>query len=206
MKKINFLFLLLYSLALVSCGPKMKTQRLTTAQGDEKAMYITDNWLATDTKNAVNETLKQIYNSKKYKDYIKKMKGKQPKLFIAEIQNNTSEAYFPIQDLNDEMLMEISNGNDFILIDDKARDKILDEIQYQNDGMVEQNDIKTIGKQSGADVMIFGNVNMKPEMLEGKTIKEYSVNIRMTDILTGNEIVRSRYQLSKYSERKGYSW
>ena len=205
MKVINYVvFLGLFAMA--SCGPKMKAQRLTTAQGDEKAMYMTDNWLATDTRNAVVETLKQMQNSKKYKNYMKKNAGKKPKLFIAEIQNNTSEAYFPIQDFNDEMLMEISNGDEFILIDEKARDKILNEIQYQNDGMVDPKDVKSIGKHAGADVMIFGTINMKPEMLEGKTIKEYSVNIRMTDITTGTEIVRTRYQLSKYSERKGYSW
>ena len=62
------------------------------------------------------------------------------------------------------------------------------------------------GKQAGADLLIFGSVNMKPEMLAGKTLKEYSVNIRLTDIATGVEVMRTRYKVSKYSERSGYGW
>ena len=72
--------------------------------------------------------------------------------------------------------------------------------------MVDQKDIKSIGKQAGADLLIFGNINMKPEILDGKTLKEYSVNIRMTDIKTGVEVMRARYKNTKYSERSGYSW
>ena len=72
--------------------------------------------------------------------------------------------------------------------------------------MVDPKDVKSIGKQAGADLLIFGSVNMKPEMLAGKTLKEYSVNIRLTDISTGVEVMRTRYKISKYSERSGYGW
>ena len=41
MKKLSF-FTVLAALALTACGPSMKAQRMTTAQGDEKANEITD--------------------------------------------------------------------------------------------------------------------------------------------------------------------
>ena len=179
---------------------------MSTSAGDEKAMKVTDNWVMTDTTNAIQEVLKQMQNHKGYQRYIANMNGKTPKLFIAEIQNNTSEAYFPIQDMNDELLNELSASGEFILIDEVARNRILKEIKYQNDGMVDPKDVKSIGKQAGADLLIFGSVNMKPEMLAGKTLKEYSVNIRLTDISTGVEVMRTRYKISKYSERSGYGW
>ena len=47
---------------------------------------------------------------------------------------------------------------------------------------------------------------MKPETLSGKTIKDYSVNIRMTEIESGEEVMRTRYKISKYSKRSGMSW
>ena len=191
---------------VAGCGPKLKAQRMTTSAGDEKAMSITDNWVATDTTNAIQEVLKQMAKNKSYHRYLAKFGDKTPKVFIAEVQNNTAEAYFPIQDLNDELLNELSATGDFILIDESARKRILQEIKYQNDGMVDAKDVKSIGKQAGADLLIFGNVNMKPEMLAGKTLKEYSVNIRMTDIQSGVEVMRARYKTSKYSERSGYGW
>ena len=203
---VSHLFIVALCLIITGCGPKIKTQRMSTSAGDEKAMKVTDNWVMTDTTNAIQEVLKQMQNHKGYQRYMANMNGKTPKLFIAEIQNNTSEAYFPIQDMNDELLNELSASGEFILIDEVARNRILKEIKYQNDGMVDPKDVKSIGKQAGADLLIFGSVNMKPEMLAGKTLKEYSVNIRLTDVLTGVEIMRTRYKISKYSERSGYGW
>jgi len=206
MKKIDFLALVVMASVLTACGPSMKAQRMTTAQGDEMANEITDGWLATDTTNAVNSIIKQMLQHKGYQQYLKTFQGRKPKLFVAEIQNNTSDAYFPIQDLNDELLNELSAGGEVVLIDEAARNRILKEIRYQNDGMVNAKDVKSIGKAAGADMIIFGNVNMKPEMFAGKTLKEYSVNLRVTDIESGVEKMRGRYKVSKYSERSGYRW
>lgn len=206
MKKIDFLALVVMASVLAACGPSMKAQRMTTAQGDEMANEITDGWLATDTTNAVNSIIKQMLQHKGYQQYLKTFQGRKPKLFVAEIQNNTSDAYFPIQDLNDELLNELSAGGEVVLIDEAARNRILKEIRYQNDGMVNAKDVKSIGKAAGADMIIFGNVNMKPEMFAGKTLKEYSVNLRVTDIESGVEKMRGRYKVSKYSERSGYRW
>ena len=100
----------------------------------------------------------------------------------------------------------ISMTGDFILIDAAARDAILKEITYQHDGMVDPSTAKRIGKQTGADLMIFGNVYMKPETRKGKTIKQYSINIRMTDIEKGVEVMRARTKISKYSEQSGSGW
>ena len=191
---------------LEGCSASLKTSRMSTSQGDEKGSSITDNWLATDTTNAINSILKTMHKHKGFQKYLAGLNGKTPKLFIAEIQNNTSEAYFPIQDLNDELLDNFSSTGEFILIDESARNKILNEIKYQNDGMVDANQIKNIGTQAGADLMVFGTINMKPEILENKSLKEYSVNVRITDISTGTEVMRARYKVSKYSERSGYKW
>ena len=202
-------FLILFSVCLLvfdGCSASLKTKRLSTSKGDNIGMELTDNWLATDTTNAINSITDTMKKHKGFQKYLSKFNGRQPKLFIAEIQNNTSEAYFPIQDLNDELLDYFSSSGEFILIDENARDKILSELKYQHDGMVSPKEIKNIGKQASADLMVFGTINMKPEILENKTLKEYSVNVRITDMETGIEVMRARYKVSKYSERSGYKW
>lgn len=192
-------------LALASCGPKIKTERVSLEKSDEMAMQITDEWVATDTENATKAILKQMEGHRGFQTYLAKL-GRRPKIFIGEVQNETSEAYFPIGDLNDELLNEFSASGDYVIIDTGARDRILKEIQYQHDGMVRPEDIKKIGRASGADLIILGNVRMKPESLAGKTVKDYSVNIRMTDIETGEEVLRTRFKTSKYSKRSGHGW
>ncbi len=149
--------------------------------------------------------MKNIRNHNGLKKFLSTYKG-QPKVFIGEVQNQTADAYFPIDDINNELLFELSNAGDFVLVDAKARDALLKEIKYQNDGMVDPKAAKTVGKQSGADLMIFGSVFMKPEMRDGKTIKEYSVNVYMTDIEKGVEVLRTRSKLFKYSNQKATGW
>jgi uncharacterized protein (TIGR02722 family) len=186
-----------------SCGG-FKAKRVDANESDEKGLSITDNWMSADTTQAITDVIKQM----KAHPGFNRMKSRHgvPKVFIAEVQNQTSEAYFPIGDLNDELLNELSLSGEFELVDNQARDKILKEITYQNDGMVDPSTAKKIGKQTGADVMIFGNVYMKPEKRDGKTIKEYSVNIRMTDIEKATELLRTRTKVFKYSEKSSVGW
>ncbi len=195
--------IMLSSLLLTSCG-SFKAKRVSGAESDEKAMDITDNWVAKDTEIAIAKVLEGIQTHRGFRNWLSRHRG-QPSLFVAEVQNTTSEAYFPIEDLNDEFLNELSASGDFVLVDAAARSSLLKEITYQNDGMVDPRTAKTVGKQVGADLMIFGNVYMKPETRNGKTIKEYRVNIRMTDVEKGIEVFRSRSKVYKYSDQKGWS-
>lgn len=204
MNKFLTALLLSATLALQGCA-SFKTERLSTAEGDEKAMEITDEWLLTDTQNTVGEIMKKMDNNRGFRNYLNEL-GHRPKLFIAEVQNETSEAYFPIDDMNDELLTQMSETGEFRLIDAAARDRILKEIQYQNEGMVKQSDIQKIGKQTGAELLIFGAVRMNPKTFKGKTIKEYTVNMRFTDITSGEEVARMRTTVSKYSKRSGLGW
>lgn len=204
MNKFLIALMLSATLTLQGCA-SFKAERLSTAEGDEKAMEITDEWLLTDTQNTVGEIMKKMDTNRGFRAYLNEL-GHRPKLFIAEVQNETSEAYFPIDDMNDELLTQMSETGEFRLIDAAARDRILKEIQYQNEGMVNPSDIRKIGKQTGAEMLIFGAVRMNPKTFKGKTIKEYTVNLRFTDITSGEEVARMRTTVSKYSKRSGLGW
>lgn len=200
----HLLLLSLLTLA-VSCS-KFQAKRVDAAESDQQAMGITDNWIAQDTTTAIADTIKKMKAHPGYKTFMAKYRGGQPKVFIADVQNLTAEAYFPINDINDEFLNELSLGGDFALIDAQARDSVLKEMKYQNDGMVDPSTAKQVGKQTGADLMIFGNVYMKPEQRDGKTVKQYTVNLRMTDIEKGVEVLRTRSQVFKYSDKKSFGF
>lgn len=200
----SLVMLTLLSLVASSCS-SFKAKRVSADESDEAAMEITDKWVARDTEISIEKILKDIQKHKGFQRYLARHGG-QPKIFISEVQNRTSNAYFPVDDFNDELLTEFSSGGDFILIDAAAREKILGEIQYQNDGMVDPSQAKSIGKASGADLLIFGAIRMKPKSRGGKTIKEYSVNIRMTDIEKGIEVLRVRTKVNKFSDQASSGW
>ena len=202
MKK-NILLLLAFLLT-ASCS-SFQAERVDSEESDERALEITDKWVQKDTEKVIGDILKSIQEHKGFKRYLQRH-GKTPTVFIGEVKNMTSEAYFPINDLNDEFLNAISSSGEFILVDAAARESILKEITYQHDGMVDPKTAKDIGKQVGADLMIFGNVYMQPQSRKGKTIKQYSINIRMTDIEKAIEVMRTRTKLSKYSKQSSMGW
>lgn len=199
MKVFPFIALVL----LVSCS-SFKAERVDSEESDKRAMEISDKWNQTDSERVVKKLVLGINKNISFSKY--KSQKRKPKIFIGEIQNLTSEAYFPIRDLNDELLTEFHNSGEYILIDASSRQAILDELTYQNDGMVDERQVKQIGKQAGADLIIFGNVYMHQATRKGKTIKQYSVNLRMTDIETGIEVVRVRTKTSKYSVQSKSGW
>lgn len=202
MKKYLILCLIL---AVAGCS-SFRSERLSVEEGDEKAASITDKWLLTDTELAIKEILSQMEKNGSFQHYLEGFRGGRPKLFVADVKNETKDPYFPIADLNDELLTELSMSGDFILIDEQARNRLLKEITYQNDGMVNTAEAKAIGEQSGADLMIFGTISEIGDMLDGEAIKEFTVNIRMTDIQKGHEVLRARYKASKYSKRSMFGW
>jgi penicillin-binding protein activator len=199
MKGLLLLCTLCALLTLQSCG-SFKAKRVSADEADELAMEITDKWVDRDTEIVIKKTLKQIAKHRGFNKFLKKL-GREPKLFISEVQNMTSEPYFPIADMNDEMLNEFSASGEYVLIESAKRDALLKEITYQNDGMVSTNEAKQIGQAAGADLMIFGSVRMKPESRGGKTIKQYSVNFRMVDIQRGVQVLRTRQKIKKFSDQ-----
>lgn len=205
MKKILVMGLCLLTLvSMTSCG-SFNAERVDSKKSDEKALKITDQWIQADTEQVIRDVMKEMSTHGGLRRFIAE-RGRQAKMFVGEVQNLTSESYFPINDINDELLNEISKGGDFVLVDASARESLLKEITYQNDGMVDPKSAKKVGKQSGADLMIFGNVYMKPESRDGKTIKQYALNLRITDVEKGIEVFRTRVKLSKFSEHSKVGW
>ena len=193
------------SIISMSGCSSFKAQRVDDSKADEKAMEITDNWVDGDTTRVIDGTMKQIYAHKRFVEYASRFQGKRIKLFVGEIRNNTSESYLPVKDLEDALLSQVSNSDQFALIDASRREALLKEITYQNDGMVDPAQAKKVGRQSGADVLIFGDINMKPETRDGKTIKTYTVNIHLTDLQSSEEVCRVREKINKYSSG-GAKW
>ena len=192
---------------IVSGCSGFQAKRVDSQVSDEKALTITDEWVQKDTENVVQELINKMDKHRGFQRYKRKyQQEKVPRIFMGEIQNQTSEAYFPIQEINEELLEQFSAGGDFILIDAAKRDDLLKEITYQQDGMVAPDTAKQVGKQTGADLIIFGSVYMKVARRKGKSIRQYSINIRMTDIESGEEVMRVRAKLSKYSKQKKFGW
>lgn len=203
------LYFLSIVLLLVGCS-RFQAKRVDGNESDERALEITDEWVQRDTERVVAEIVEKLHKHKGVQRYLKRAAlerpNRAPALFVGEVQNLTSNAYFPINDLNDELLNGLSERGDFVLVDEPSRKALLKELSYQRGGGVAPSSRKVIGKQTGADLMIFGNVYMKAQARDGKTIKQYSINLRLTDLETGQEVARARAKISKFSDQDASGW
>ena len=195
--------LLVIALLLTSCG--FKSERVSLDKGDSALSKITDEWVKKDTILAIDSITKKMDSHKELQKYLNK-KDKAPVLFIGEIQNETTEPYLPIKDFNDKLLTYLLENGSFKIIDNKKRDMINAEIKYQNSGLVDPLQAKKIGRQTGADLAMFGSIIMNPKTLDGKTVKEYSVNLRITELETSDVIWMGSYDTTKYSNRSTLRW
>ena len=102
-----FLLLTVFLLLMAGCS-SFRLKVVGEKESDEKALSITDKWLAKDTQITVTNLIKKMETHRGFQRYLRKL-GKTPVVFIGEVQNLTSDAYFPISDLNDEFLNKILN-------------------------------------------------------------------------------------------------
>lgn len=187
-----------------SCS-RFRAERVGADESDERAMTITDEWVQRDTEKVVDDIVADMGAHEGFRRWRATL-GRLPTIFVGEVQNMTGEAYFPVSEINDELLSRLSASGGFVLVDAAAREALLREVTYQNDGMVDPKTALHIGRQAGANAMVFGNVHMQPRRRGGRAIKQYSVNLRITDIERGVEVLRVRTSLSKYSDRNRLGW
>lgn len=176
--------------------------RLSTAEGD--AMMKTGKWTKVDSETAAAEIMAQMTSHPVFADYAGKL-GHKPKLFIRDVENKTADPYFRVDELNNALLNRISRSGRFVLIDRAAAQKINQEIVYQMSGTVKRDDIRKIA-ETGAEMLIFGEITMEPVIQDGLTVNEYTVNMRLTDISSKEEIARMDYTTTKYVKRGAFSW
>ena len=198
MKKI---LIVLALIGLTACQRNMRATRVGAEEADARLSIITDEWVSTDTEIAITAMINQIETSRPLNRFLREHGGR-PVIFVGEIQNATAEPYFPIADFNERLLTAIFNLGDFRVVDRDARAAILAEIVYQNDGMVDPAQARQIGRQTGAEVAVFGAIRMQPHSLRGRTVREYSVNLRITELETSDVVFMGTYNIQKASVQR----
>lgn len=162
-----------------------------------KKEYINFNsWNVNDTTKAIKQIVDQLEKSDNFMRLLKDKKGV-VRIKIGKFTDNTKEEGFPLMDIKNELLARLGQNNNIILIEKEDNDTLLDEISYQNDGMVNKQYAKNIGKQLGADLLLFGNINLSKAMEIDKMTKNYYLTVKMTDIESGVNSFMSVYKATK---------
>lgn len=166
---------------------------------------VDDRWNETDARKTA-ETMISGMISKPWLKAFKEANGKRPLVIVGDVKNRTDE-HIDTQALVDFITDELINSGRVRFVDAANRERILKEIEYQNDsGMVSGSTAKKRGRQKGADFLLFGTLSSNVHTREGLKRVTYQTNLRLTDLESAEIVWSDKKLITKRFNRSGSSW
>ena len=123
-----------------------------------KAEIVDDRWNETDARVTSEQMVNGLLTKYWLSSYKERNAGKRPLVIVGDVQNRTDE-HIDTKALSEYITDELINSGKVRFVDAANREKILNEIQYQNEsGMVSEKTAKRKGRQVGADFLLTGSM------------------------------------------------
>jgi uncharacterized protein (TIGR02722 family) len=171
----------------------------------DKVEIIDEKWNETDDRRTAEEMVKACLDGGWLKDYTETNKGKKPIVMVDELQNKTQE-HINTEAITEQIRNSIINSRAVRFINAEKRQKIADEIQYQNSGAVDAAMARQLGKQYGAEFMLGGVMSDSVHTQGGLRVITYQINMMLTDLQTAEIVWTNQFKIKKRLNRAGASW
>ena len=174
---------------------------------DPNAVEIVDDkWNDTDARVTAEKMITTMLSKSWLRAFKERNSGNRPLVIVGEVENRTDE-HIDSQALSEFVTDELINSGKVRFVDAANRERILKEIQYQNEsGMVSGRTAKRKGRQVGADFLLFGTISSQVATNEGLKTVTYQTNLRLTDLETAEIVWSSKHRIKKRFKRSGSSW
>lgn len=199
-KVLTVSFLLAAGYATVSCSPSFEGEY----SDPTRAEIVDDKWNETDARKTAETMIKGVLGRPWLKDFTHKHKGK-PVVFVDDVENRTDE-HIDTKALTEFIRNELINSGKVKFVDAARRQKILDEIKYQNSGAVSGETAKKAGRQTGADYLMAGAISSSVHTMEGAKTVTYQTNLILTNLETSEIEWTDKYEIKKRFRRSGAGW
>lgn len=110
---------------------------------------------------------------------------RRPVLFIDRIKNKTSE-HIDTESITDTIQSKLINSGKFRFVDMSVVDQVRQQLEYQqNSGMVDQSTAAQMGRQIGAEFMLYGNLSSIVKRDDSTKDVYYKFTLKLLNIQTG---------------------
>jgi len=129
-----------------------------------------------------------------------------PVLFISGMQNNSNQM-IDTQALTNAISTRLINSGKFNFVDMSQIDQIKKQMAYQHQsGMVDPSTAAAMGKQVGAQYMLYGDISSISQRNSSEQTLYLQVTMKLMDIKTGLIIWQGEKQISKAESKKSFGW
>jgi penicillin-binding protein activator len=189
MPKVYIAVILL--ITLVSCQTR-SVSRIDPA----KEIDLSGRWNDVDSRKVADQMIYDLFDSESFKNYAKS-KSRKPVIVVGQIRNKTSE-HIEADNFIKKFELVIHNSNVADLVESgEFRDKVRVERSEQQD-YADPATAKRWGMETGADVMLFGDMTSEVDTYNNKRVVNYITTLYLTDLETNKRIWYGQNEIKKY--------
>lgn len=170
-----------------------------------KAEIVDDKWNETDARKTAEHMIKGLLDKPWLAQYKASHGGQRPILIVDDVENRTDE-HLDVKQLTDFIQDVLINSAKVRFVNKAQRQKLLEEIKYQQSGQVTGATAKKAGKQLGADYILSGNVTSSVHQMDEIKTVTYQTALTLTNIETFEYEWSTKYEIKKRFRRSGLGW
>jgi hypothetical protein len=143
-----------------------------------------------------DQMIHDLFKSDSFKKYTEELKRK-PVIVVGFIKNKTTE-HIDAGNFIKKIEVVIHNAGVADLVEsDEFRDKLRQERAEQQD-FADPSTVAKWGKEVGADVMLFGEMNSETDVYQKKRVVNYITTLFLTDIESNKRIWYGQNEIKKF--------
>ncbi|MBX9703689.1 MAG: penicillin-binding protein activator LpoB [Silvanigrellaceae bacterium] len=177
--------------------------------GDPNQVQILDDrWNPTDARMTTQKMVDEMTSNAwiaNWRADASLDSNTRPFVLVDDFENRTSEI-IDTKAVFEDVRSQLINSGKVRFLDGEKRKKILDEYKYQQSGIVAQKEIKGPGKQRGADFFLSGAISSIVSQQGGKKAVTYQIEMRLTNIESGEIVWSGIEKINKQFRRSGSGW
>lgn len=188
-------------LGLWNCTPKFEGEY----DDPKKQEIVDDRWNETDARKTAKVLIESALSKPWLAIYEKEHNGQKPVVVVDDIENRTDE-HIDTKALTEFIQDELINSGKVRFVNKDKRQKILDEVKYQNSGAVAEKSAKKAGRQTGADYMMSGAMSAQVHSMDELKTVTYQSNLILTNLETAEIDWTEKHLIKKRFKRAGAGW
>lgn len=185
-----FVLAALAALILLSCS------RSVTRLDPSTGIDLSGRWNDTDSRQVADQMIHDLFKSDAFTQYAKNL-GRKPVIIVGFIRNKTSEHIDAGNFIRKIELVIHNSGLADLVENEEFRDRLRKERAEQQD-FADPATAARWGKELGADVMLFGEMNSETDVYNKKRVTNYITTLYLTDIETNRRIWYGQHEIKKF--------
>ncbi|MDP2600743.1 MAG: penicillin-binding protein activator LpoB [Deltaproteobacteria bacterium] len=193
--KNGIIVLFCLSLFFTACGPRQYSGGKYV--DPNKTDLLSDQFVETDMQKIAKSLSKSLLDSS-----IAKESAEHKPSVIMSLFTNATDEHIDMISLSQKIRTDIYKGQKFTFLNERLRESMKKEYEYEASGFVSPETAKKKGKQIGADYLISGHLSSIRQPVGRREIVYYKTTLELTNLSTGQIAWTDEVELKKTFRKK----